>query len=98
MGLSIRAAAGGDVALDDAAVGRLRSSISGPLLMQGSPRYDAARTVWNAMIDRSPALIVQCASAADVSAAVRFASAHGLVIAVRGGGHNTPATPSAPAV
>jgi FAD/FMN-containing dehydrogenase len=88
MGLSIRAAAGGDVALDDAAVGRLRSSISGPLLMQGSPRYDAARTVWNAMIDRSPALIVQCASAADVSAAVRFASAHGLVIAVRGGGHN----------
>jgi FAD/FMN-containing dehydrogenase len=88
MGLSIRAAAGGDVALDDAAVGRLRSSISGPLLMQGSPRYDAARTVWNAMIDRSPALIVQCASAEDVAAAVRFASAHGLVIAVRGGGHN----------
>ena len=88
MGLSVRAAAGGEVALDDAAVGRLRASVAGPLLTQGSPRYDAARTIWNAMIDRSPALIVQCASPEDVSAAVRFANAHGLVISVGGGGHN----------
>ena len=88
MGLSIRAAAGGEIAVDDATVGQLRSSIAGTLLSPGSQGYDDARTIWNAMIDRSPALIVQCASAADVSAAVRLASAHGLIVAVRGGGHN----------
>jgi FAD/FMN-containing dehydrogenase len=88
MGLSIRAAAGGEFAVDDATLGQLRSSLSGAVLLPGTPRYDVARTVWNAMIDRSPALIVQCASADDVSAAVRFAADHGLVVAVRGGGHN----------
>ena len=88
MGLSIRAAAGGEFAVDDATLGQLRSSLSGTVLLPGTPRYDVARTVWNAMIDRSPALIVQCASADDVSAAVRFAADHGLVVAVRGGGHN----------
>ena len=49
--------------------------------------YDEARTVWNGMIDRWPCLIAQCAGAADVIQAVRFAREHDLTISVRGGGH-----------
>jgi FAD/FMN-containing dehydrogenase len=50
--------------------------------------YDVARTVWNAMFDRRPALIARCARAADVVAAVDFVREHDLLCSVRGGGHN----------
>lgn len=72
----------------DAAVEVLRTGLRGELLRPGNPSYDEVRTVWNAMIDRRPALIVRCAGASDVIEAVAFARAQGLEVSVRGGGHN----------
>ncbi len=66
----------------------LRNELRGELLAPGSAAYDAARVVWNGMIDRRPALIARCRNAADVVASVNHARTHGLAIAVRGGGHN----------
>ncbi len=70
------------------AVNALRSRLRGSALFSGDPGYDDARSVWNAMIDKRPGLIVQCAGVADVLQAIRFARDHGLLIAVKGGGHN----------
>ena len=75
-------------ALDRAAVDRFRSTVGGTVLDQSHDDYDAARRVWNGMIDRRPALIARCASTADVQAALAFARAESLTVAVRGGGHS----------
>jgi len=70
------------------ALAELRATLRGAVLAPGEPGYDAARQIFNAMIDCGPALIARCATAADVVACVRFAHAHGLLVAARGGGHN----------
>ena len=72
----------------DAAVQELQRGFAGRLLAPQDPDYDDARTVYNAMIDRRPALIAQCADAQDVARTIGFARAHELPLAVRGGGHN----------
>jgi FAD/FMN-containing dehydrogenase len=64
------------------------AGIQGEVLRPGDGGYDAARRVWNGMIDRRPALIVRCAGSADAVAAVNLARERGLPLAVRGGGHN----------
>ncbi|MEU4288942.1 FAD-binding oxidoreductase [Kribbella sp. NPDC026596] len=74
--------------LADSGIGELRTAMSGPVLGPDDAGYDDARRLWNAAIDRRPAVIARCQSAADVSRAVRFARDHGLEIAVRGGAHN----------
>jgi FAD/FMN-containing dehydrogenase len=67
---------------------RFGAALTGTLLRQGDAAYDQARTVWNATIDRRPAAIARCATAADVATAVDFARETGARLAVRGGGHN----------
>src|SRR4029079_5508749 len=64
------------------------SGFRGQLIAPEDGGYEDARQVYNAMIDRRPALTARCADAEDVVAAVRFAAAHDLLLAVRGGGHN----------
>jgi len=86
--LSIAALGGGDATVDTSALQALATALRGRLLQADDAAYDEARTIWNAMIDRRPGLIVQCAGAADVLAAVRFARDNGLLVAIRGGGHN----------
>ncbi len=67
---------------------RLHKQLAGDLLYPGATGYEAARTLWNGMIDRRPAAISRCTSAADVRAAVLFAAETGIPLAVRGGGHS----------
>lgn len=72
------------------ALERLRSSLRGELLSDGTPAYESARAVYNGMIDRRPALIARCADVADVIRSVALARDHALLVSVRGGGHNGP--------
>ncbi|WP_371672450.1 FAD-binding oxidoreductase [Streptomyces sp. NBC_00289] len=71
-----------------AALTALREDLVGDVLTPGDPRYDEARTVFNAMIDRRPAVIAQCVDEADVVRSVRYARDLDLPVAVRGGGHS----------
>lgn len=66
----------------------LKPNIEGDVLAPGSDGYDDARAVWNAMIDRKPALIARCQSAGDVAATLKFAAQHDYPVSIRGGGHN----------
>jgi FAD/FMN-containing dehydrogenase len=77
-----------DSIVTDETVAAFRRSHRGRVIAPPDEGYDAARAVWNGLIDRRPALIARCADTADVVAAVRFARAQGLGVAVRGGGHN----------
>jgi FAD/FMN-containing dehydrogenase len=79
---------GGRTTVSDELVAELRDGIRGDVLTSSSPQYDQARQIWNGMIDRRPAAIVRCRTVGDVQACVRFASAHGLLLTIRGGGHN----------
>jgi len=67
---------------------QLAATLRGDLIMPADPRYDQARAVYNAMIDKHPAAIARCRDTADVIACVRFGRDHGVQIAVRGGGHS----------
>ena len=69
-------------------IDQFKARLRGQLLVPADSGYEAARQIWNAMIERRPALIVQCAGVADVKEAVAFARDQNLLLALRGGGHN----------
>lgn len=64
------------------------AGLRGSLITSDSPEYDTARTIWNAMINKHPGMIVRCAGTADIIHAVKFARANDLLVAVKGAGHN----------
>jgi len=88
MPVTMRGLNGDEVSVDQTDITNLKNQVSGRLLQSSDDGYDEARTVWNAMIDRRPGLIVECSSAADAQHAVRFARQHGLLVSIRGAGHN----------
>ncbi|MFQ5637399.1 MAG: FAD-binding oxidoreductase [bacterium] len=74
--------------LDESTLEGLRANLRGELLLPEDAGYDAARAIWNGMIDRKPALIIQCLGTHDVVQGVNFAREQGLLLAIKGGGHN----------
>lgn len=87
-GLDIKSLSGEEVHLDESLVREFASNIHGEIVLPDNPAYEDARRVWNKLIDRRPAVIVRCSRADDVVACVRLAREHGLLVSVRGGGHN----------
>src|SRR3954469_10828751 len=76
------------IILGDNAITTLRASLRGQLILPDDGEYEEARQLYNAMIDKRPALIARCADVADVIQSVNFAREQSLLLAVRGGGHN----------
>ncbi|MFW6075554.1 MAG: FAD-binding oxidoreductase [Chloroflexota bacterium] len=73
---------------DEDTIQALRTSLQGKVIDRNDPEYNDARAIWNGMIDRHPAVIARCSNTEDVVNAVNVAREHGLLVAVRGGGHN----------
>jgi FAD/FMN-containing dehydrogenase len=74
--------------IDQAHIEAFKADFKGQIVVPGDQAYDDARRIWNANIDKRPAIIARCTGTADVVQAVHFARAHDLIVAVRGGGHN----------
>jgi FAD/FMN-containing dehydrogenase len=75
-------------AIDSTLIDTLKNDFAGEIIVPGDVAYDSARRIWNASIDRYPAVIARCSGVADIVSAVKFARANDLVASVRGGGHN----------
>ena len=89
-GLNFATLSGDYAVISEAEVEDFRVSLHGESLLPGDEDYDSVRRIWNAMVDKQPALIARCSGAADVINSVNFARENGLLISVRGGGHNFP--------
>lgn len=88
--LNIATLSGDYTCISGAVIEAYRASLHGESLLAGDDGYDTARQVWNAMVDKRPALIARCSGTADVIKSVNFARENNLLISVRGGGHNFP--------
>ncbi len=88
MNTTIKTLDGKDIVLASEIIDDFRLQLAGTIICAADPGYDEARTIWNAMIDRRPALIAKCMGTADVVSCVKFARKHNLLTSVRGGGHN----------
>ena len=78
--------------LEEARIQEFESGLRGRLLRPGGDGYDEARRVWNAMIDKRPALIARCAGVSDVISSVNFARTNDLLVSIKGGGHSVAGT------
>ena len=81
--------------MDSETIATFGQSLRGALIGRDAADYDEARKLYNGMIDKRPLLIARCADVADVVTAVNFARENGLLLAIRGGGHNGPGLGSA---
>lgn len=88
MNTTIKTLEGNNITLSGEIIDGFRSQLTGTIICSSDSGYDEARAIWNAMIDRRPALIVKCMGTADVVSCVKFAREHNLLTSVRGGGHN----------
>ena len=86
--MKIRTTAGRETELPQEKLDAFKLRLRGPLSVPGDAAYDESRTVWNAMIDRKPALAVRCRGAADVITCVQFARDNDILLCIKGGGHN----------
>lgn len=86
--LQVATKTGGVTTVKGVTIEKLSSLVKGKVLLSDNGDYDNARTIWNAMIDRKPAIIVQCSRASDVIEAVNFVRENNLLVSVKGGGHN----------
>jgi FAD/FMN-containing dehydrogenase len=86
--LKIKTLNGREAIINAEAIEGLRAKISGEVMQAGAEGYEDARTIWNAMIDRKPGIIIQCRGNSDVITAVNFARDNGALISVKGAGHN----------
>ena len=86
--ITARTIKNGTIALERKTIDDLRGRLRGTILLPGDPGYNAARSLWNGMVNRRPALIARCTNVTDVIAAVTFGREQNLVIAIKGGGHN----------
>jgi FAD/FMN-containing dehydrogenase len=76
--------------MNEQTIQTFRSALRGRLIQPGDADYDAVRALYNGMIDKRPRLVARCVDVADVIAAVNFGRDQGLLVAIRGGGHNGP--------
>lgn len=83
---------GSPQSIDAAAIQELQQSLRGQLLLPDHEKYENLRRIWNGAHDKRPGLIVQCTGTADVIDTVNFARKHGLLVSIRGGGHNVAGT------
>ncbi len=90
--LQVATITGTNSILGDEAIEGLCGNLRGQLILPDDQKYEDARKLWNANIDKHPVLIVRCVGVADVIEAVNFARANDLLVSVRGGGHSFPGT------
>jgi FAD/FMN-containing dehydrogenase len=88
MAVKARTGEGVEVELAQNSLEDLRNNLRGDLLLPGDSGYDTARSIWNAMIDRRPAVIARCLGVGDVLTSVKFARERRLALSIKGGGHN----------
>ena len=83
---------GRDGLVDEAKIAEFKAALRGPLIQPGDESYDEQRQVWNANVDKRPALIARCAGVADVITCVNLARENNLLVSVRGGAHSFAGT------